>query len=196
MIDSNLSLVLGGVRSGKSEFAESLARDLTRPTLYVATARPSDTEMEERIRRHRERRPAHWSTLEEPLDLAGALKTVLLELSASDPPPAVLVDSLDTWVSNMLLDHQEEGSQAETLTLAALDRMLKAQRQWPESWFLVSSEVGLSPVPPNPLGRRFQDLLGLVNQRVAAAAGRVCLVVAGIPVEVKGGGHTIKGQSP
>ena len=189
----HLSLILGGVRSGKSEFAESLARDLDRPTLYVATGQPTDAEMEERIRRHRERRPVHWSTLEEPLDLAGALKTVL---PGSDPPPAVLVDSLDTWVSNMLLEHPEEGGQAETLTLADLDHLLEVQRHWPEAWFLVSSEVGLSPVPPNPLGRRFQDLLGLVNQRVAAAAGRVCLVVAGIPVEVKGARHAVKGHCP
>ena len=189
----HLSLILGGVRSGKSEFAEGLARDLDRPILYVATGRPTDAEMEERIRRHRERRPAHWETLEEPLDLAGGLTTVLSVLSASDPPPAVLLDSLDTWVSNMLLEHPEKVSQAETLTLAALDRLLEVQRHWPEAWFLVSGEVGLSPVPPNPLGRRFQDLLGLVNQKVAAA-GRVCLVVAGIPVEVKGGGHSVKGH--
>ena len=192
----HLSLILGGVRSGKSEFAESLAKDLNRPTLYVATGRATDAEMEERIRHHRERRPAHWSTLEEPFDLAGGLKTVLSALPASDPPPAVLVDSLDTWVSNMLLEHREEEGQAETMTLAALGRLLNVQRHWPEAWFLVSSEVGLSPVPPNPLGRRFQDLLGLVNQRMAAAAARVCLVVAGIPVEVKGGGHTVKGQCP
>ncbi len=190
----HLSLILGGVRSGKSEFAERLAGDLNRPTLYVATGRSTDAEMEERIRRHRERRPAHWETLEEPLDLAGGLKTVLSVLSASDPPPAVLVDSVDTWVSNMLLEHPEKVGRAETLTLAALDRLLEVQRHWPEAWFLVSGEVGLSPVPPNPLGRRFQDLLGLVNQKVAAAAGRVCLVVAGIPVEVKGGGHTVKGH--
>ena len=186
MIEPQLSLILGGVRSGKSEFAESLARDLNRPIIYVATGRSIDAEMEERIRRHRERRPAHWKTLEEPLDLAGALSA----LSPSDPPPAVLIDSLDTWVSNLLLEHQlefqEERGQTETLTLAALDRLLEAQRHWPEPWFLVSSEVGLSPVPPNPLGRRFQDLLGLVNQKVAAAADRVSLVVAGIPVEVKG----------
>jgi len=192
----HLSLILGGVRSGKSEFAESLARDLNRPTLYVATGQPTDAEMEERIRRHRERRPTHWSTLEEPLDLAGGLKTVLSAASTSDPAPIVLVDSLDSWVSNMLLEHQEDGGQAESLTLAALDRLLNVQRHWPEAWFLVSSEVGLSPVPPHPLGRRFQDLLGLVNQRVAAAAGRVCLVVAGIPVEVKGGSHTLKGNCP
>ncbi len=192
----HLSLILGGVRSGKSEFAERLAGDLNRPTPYVATGRPTDAEMEERIHRHRERRPAHWETLEEPLDLAAGLKTVLSVLSASDPPPAVLVDSVDTWVSNMLLEHQEEGGQAETLTLASLDLLLQTQLHWPEAWFLVSSEVGLSPVPPNPLGRRFQDLLGLVNQRVAAAAGRVCLVVAGIPVEIKSGSHTLRGNCP
>ena len=194
MLDPHLSLILGGVRSGKSEFAESLATDLNRPILYLATGQPTDAEMEERIRRHRERRPVHWETLEEPLDLAGELKTVLSVLSASDPPPAVLIDSLDTWVSNMLLEHPEKVGPAETLTLAALDRLLEVQRHWPEAWFLVSGEVGLSPVPPNPLGRRFQDLLGLVNQKVAAASGRVCLVVAGIPVEVKGGGHTVKGH--
>ena len=192
-MDPHLSLILGGVRSGKSEFAESLARDLNRPTLYVATGRLTDADMEERIRRHRERRPTHWSTMEEPLDLAAGLETVL---SASDPPPAILIDSLDAWVSNMLLEHQEDQCRTETLTLAALEGLLNVQRHWPEAWFLVSSEVGLSPVPPNPLGRRFQDLLGLVNQRVAAAAGRVCLVVAGIPVEVKGGGLAAKGHCP
>jgi adenosylcobinamide kinase/adenosylcobinamide-phosphate guanylyltransferase len=149
--------------------------------------------MEERIRRHRERRPARWSTLEEPLDLASELNNIQ---SASHQPPAVLIDSLDTWVSNMLLEHEVEGNQAEKLTLAALDSLLEIQLHWPESWFLVSSEVGLSPVPPNVLGRRFQDLLGLVNQRVAAAAGRVCLVVAGIPVEIKGSGLTAKGLCP
>lgn len=185
-MDPHLSLILGGVRSGKSEFAESLAADLNRPVLYVATGLATDSEMADRIRRHRERRPGHWSTLEEPSDLAGGLSMALSAHSDSNPPPPVLVDSLDTWVSNMLLEHHEEGSQAEALTLAALDRLLEVQSQWSEAWFLVSSEVGLSPVPPNNLGRRFQDLLGLVNQRVAAAAGRVCLVVAGIPVEVKG----------
>ena len=195
-MDPHLSLILGGVRSGKSEFAESLAGNLNRPILYLATGRSTDAEMEERIRHHRERRPAHWSTLEEPLELADRLKTVWSPQSASDPPLAVLIDSLDTWVSNMLLEHHEEGNQAETLTLAALERLLKVQRHWPAAWFLVSSEVGLSPVPPNLLGRRFQDLLGLVNQRVAAAAGRVCLVVAGIPVEVKGGSHNVRGQRP
>ena len=154
------------------------------PTLYVATGRPSDAETEERIRRHRERRPAHWTTLEEPLDLPAQVEAAL---EATAPPPVVFVDSLDFWVSNMLLEHQEETNQAaEPLTLAALDRLLEVRCRRPQDWFLVSSEVGLSPVPPNPLGHRFQDLLGLVNQRVASAADRVYLVVAGIPVEVKG----------
>ena len=182
---ARLSLVLGGVRSGKSAFTEGLARDLGRPTLYVATGQPTDTEMEDRIRRHRERRPAQWITLEEPLDLPGRVEAAL---ETTAPPPIVLVDSLDSWVGNMLLAHEDEAEPAaEALTLSALDRLLEVRGRWPEEWLLVSSEVGLSPVPPNALGRRFQDLLGLVNQRAASAADRVYLVVAGIPVPVKDG---------
>jgi adenosylcobinamide kinase/adenosylcobinamide-phosphate guanylyltransferase len=183
---SGLTLVLGGVRSGKSAYAEKLAGELGRPTLYLATAQATDAEMAERIRRHRERRPAEWRTLEEPLDLAGALRGAL---TALDPPGVVLVDSLDVWVSNLLLQHENLDSKAlEALVLGQTDQVIAASRESAAAFFLVSSEVGLSLVPPNPLGRRFQDLLGLVNQRVAAAAQQVYLVVAGIPLEVKAGG--------
>ena len=86
-----------------------------------------------------------------------------------------------------MLEHEDEAkSAAEELTLSALDRLLEVRGRWPEDWLVVSSEVGLSPVPPNALGRRFQDLLGLVNQKAASAADRVYLVVAGLPVPVKG----------
>ena len=178
-----LCLVLGGVRSGKSAFAEKLAGDLQQPTLYVATGSPTDTDMAERIRRHRESRPVDWSTLEEPVDLPGRLEAAL---AVADPPGVVLIDSLDLWVSNMLLEHEKEPAEAvSSLTLSALDRLLEVCHHSSASFFIVSSEVGLAPVPPFPLGRRFQDLLGLVNQRVAAAAQRVYMVVAGIPLEIK-----------
>jgi adenosylcobinamide kinase/adenosylcobinamide-phosphate guanylyltransferase len=181
---SQIVLVLGGVRSGKSAFAEKLVRELDQPTLYLATGQATDQEMAERIRRHRKSRPASWVTLEEPLELAGALESAL---AAPEPPGVVLVDSLDIWVSNLLLKHEEDTTATlERLTLSATDRTLEVCSGSPAASFLVSSEVGFSPVPPYPLGRRFQDLLGLVNQRVAAAANRVCLVVAGIPVELKG----------
>jgi adenosylcobinamide kinase/adenosylcobinamide-phosphate guanylyltransferase len=183
---SHLCLVLGGVRSGKSAFAEKLARELARPTLYLATGLPTDAEMEERIRLHRQSRPASWSTLEEPLDLPGRVEAAL---SSDGPPGAVLIESLDFWVSNMLLEHEDQpGPAVESMTLSAVDNLVAVVRRTSAAFFVVSGEVGLSLVPPGPLGRRFQDLLGLANQRVAAAADRVYLVVAGIPTEIKGQG--------
>ncbi len=180
---SQLTLVLGGIRSGKSAFAEKLVRDLDRPTLYIATGLPTDAEMERRIRLHQERRPANWTTLEEPIDLAGGLKSAL---NLRPAPEAVLVDSLDHWVSNVLLQHEDDpDDQVESLILSAVDSTIQACGKLDGDVVLVSSEVGLTLVAPYSLGRRFQDLLGLVNQRVAAAADNVYLVVAGIPVEIK-----------
>ncbi len=189
---AHLSLVLGGVRSGKSAFAEKLVRESGRPAVYLATGVATDPEMEERIRRHRESRPTDWATVEEPLDLAGQLEAVTTGLGRNDallPAPAVLIDSLDLWVANLMLglDGLDEGA-AEKHVLDALDRVLRCAGETTTSLFLVSSEVGLSLVPQEPLGRRFQDVLGTVNQQVAAAADRVYLVVAGIPTEVKGPG--------
>ena len=185
---SRLCLVLGGVRSGKSAFAEQLAGSLSVEAdgrvLYLATGLPTDTEMEERIRRHQESRPPHWSTLEEPLELADRLGQAM---ACAGPPSVVLIDSLDFWLTNMLLEFGDQDNQAmETATLGQLDRMLDLIAGATASFFLVSSEVGLSLVPTSSLGRRFQDLLGLVNQRVAAAADQVFLVVAGIPTQIKG----------
>lgn len=182
------TLVLGGIRSGKSAFAEKLAEKLTGegpgPTLYLATGQPVDSEMEERIRRHRQNRPAAWRTLEAPLDLAGPLDTAL---EAEDAPSVVLVDSLDVWVSNLLLDHEDDpAARLEALALSHIQRLMELIGTSKAEFFLVSSEVGLSLVSPNSLGRRFQDLLGLVNQAVAAAASTVYLVTAGLPMQLKG----------
>ena len=183
-----LCLVLGGVRSGKSSFAEQLAQDRNQPTLYVATAISTDAEMAERIRRHRQSRPSCWTTLEESLDLAPKVGGALSQV---DPPGVVLIDSIDLWVSNMLLQHENPREAAvESGTLAAVNDLLKIVCTSGAHFFLVSGEVGLGLVSPEPLGRRFQDLLGLVNQRLAAAADRVYLVVAGIPQVIKvPGGH-------
>ena len=183
-MNPGLCLILGGVRSGKSSFAEKLAQDIGGPTLYVATGLPIDQEMEQRIRRHRASRPAHWNTLEEPINLATGIEAKICSMEA---PGAVLVDSLDLWVSNFLLEHQNSEAEAvEVSAICAIDRLVQMACSTSAAYFLVSSEVGLSLVPPEPLGRRFQDLLGLVNQRVAAAADRVYLVVAGIPKQIKG----------
>lgn len=175
---SQLSLVLGGVRSGKSAFAEELAGQAQGPVLYLATGLAVDQEMAQRIRRHRELRSAHWKTVEEALDLAGPL---------ADADGSVLIDSMDAWLANMMMEHQGlSADQLENTVMCRLDGLLEVIDNAVAAFTLVSSEVGLSLVPVEPLGRRFQDLLGTINQRVAARADRVYMVVAGIPTQIKG----------
>jgi adenosylcobinamide kinase / adenosylcobinamide-phosphate guanylyltransferase len=171
------TLVLGGARSGKSAFAESLAApaDGAGPVRYLATARPVDAEMAERIRRHRARRPRAWEVVEVEGDLAGALTGW-----ASGPvPPAggtVLVDGLALWLAT-LLEHAED-------PMGPVEAALKALEAAPR-WIVVSEEVGGGLVPTSALGRRFRDLAGEVNQRVAAISDTVYLVTAGIPQKIK-----------
>ena len=186
-----LTLVMGGVRSGKSAFAEGLVRSLDLPTAYLATGMAIDEEMEQRIQLHRLGRPSHWVTVEEPLDLSGGLKaaceaTAVDKAGATSGAGVVVIDCIDVWVANMLIEHDDQSKERlESLTLGALDDLLDTARASAAAVIMVSAEVGLSLVAQEPLGRRFQDLLGLVNQRIAAAAGRVYLVVAGIPMEIK-----------
>lgn len=188
---AQLCLVLGGVRSGKSAFAESRAalfnQTSGQPTLFVATGLAVDDEMNERIRRHQESRPLHWSTLEEPTKLAEKLAPLL---NGPESPGVVIIDSVDVWVANLLMDHQADtksvpDSSIEERVMAETDKLLALAAVSPQGFFMVSSEVGLSLVPPEPLGRRFQDLLGMVNQKIAAAATEVFLVVAGLPTKIK-----------
>jgi adenosylcobinamide kinase/adenosylcobinamide-phosphate guanylyltransferase len=168
-----LTLVLGGARSGKSHYAESLVAALPPPWIFVATAEAGDAEMAERIAVHRVRRGAGWRTVEAPHDLAAAL-------AAADGHAPALVDCLTLWLSNRLL--AEADVEAETVRLEAA----LAGRHAPA--VLVSNEVGLGIVPDNALARRFRDLQGRLNQRMAARAGRVVLMVAGLPLVVKDAG--------
>ena len=166
----SLTFLLGGARSGKSTHAEKLATALPAPWTYIATAQAYDDEMTERIALHRSRRGEGWSTLDAPLDLVQALRSV-------PDGRAVLVDCLTLWLSNhMLADHDLDALSAE------LEGVLATPRG---PWFVVSNEVGLGIVPDNRLGRRFRDAQGRLNQRVAAAADRVLFMVAGIPMQVK-----------
>ena len=180
---AKITLILGGVRSGKSAFAERQAAALQCPVLYLATGQAGDGEMAERIRRHRAVRPAHWQTIEEPRHPAAALSAAL---SATPEPPALLLDALDIWIANLLMAAESADFAAvESNAREELAQMLAVCRQQTAAAILVSSEVGLSPVSPNALGRRFQDLSGLVNQQAATTADTVYLVAAGLPLQLK-----------
>ena len=183
-----LVLVLGGARSGKSTFAERLATRSGRSVAFIATATASDNEMRARIQRHQASRPASWPTIEAPLDLAEAIK------QATKLADVLILDCMTVWLSNWLLAHGEvdvEDAAISTSYNEALQTYieelliacsgLRAQ----QSLIIVTNEVGLGIVPAYPLGRVYRDLLGLINQRLAAAAGRVYLMVAGLGVDIK-----------
>jgi adenosylcobinamide kinase/adenosylcobinamide-phosphate guanylyltransferase len=173
MTIARLTLVLGGARSGKSRYAESLITALPPPWIYIATAEAGDAEMAERIALHRERRGTDWHTVEAPHDLPAALTGV-------DGSAPVLVDCLTLWLSNRMLKGVDLEAEAARLE-AALDN-----RRGPV--VLVSNEVGFGIVPDNELARRFRDLQGRLNQRMAARADCVVLMVAGLPLMVKDAG--------
>ncbi len=167
-------LVLGGARSGKSRFAIASQPHRAR-VAFVATAEAGDAAMAQRIARHRGERPGHWLTVEEPYALATSLGRL-----AGRPIDAVVVDCLTLWVANRLLrGDADEAILDEGAELAALI----ARRPWDLT--LVTNEVGEGVHPESTDGLRFRDLLGLVNQRVAAACDRVTLMVAGLPLTVK-----------
>jgi adenosylcobinamide kinase / adenosylcobinamide-phosphate guanylyltransferase len=169
-----LTLVLGGARSGKSRYAESLVAATPPPWIYVATAQAQDTEMAGRIAHHRARRGAGWHTIEAPHDLAAAIDAA--------PAGAILVDCLTLWLTNRMLAEGDIDADIDAQT-ASLEAAL-ARRGG--SAVLVSNEVGSGIVPDNALARRFRDLQGRLNQRLAAHADCVVLVVAGLPLIVKG----------
>ncbi len=170
-----ITLVLGGARSGKSRYVQTLAAGVA-PVAFVATARPSDEEMQRKIERHRADRPQEWRTIEEPLDL----DSVLAEQGSNYR--IIVVDCLTLYAANLL--DAEHGNLLGVQE--RLQRFYAALRSAPCSVALVSNEVGSGIVPPFPEGRTYRDLLGEINQRVASAADNVLLMVAGLPLALKG----------
>jgi adenosyl cobinamide kinase/adenosyl cobinamide phosphate guanylyltransferase len=182
----NLTLVTGGARSGKSQFAERLARRGPQPVLYVATAEVLDDEMRERVRVHQSRRPVSWQTLEARREIGVALTGI------PTPLGTVLLDDLGLLVTNHALDLCGPADPT-VATARALDHALSlevealVQVQADGGWDLVdvTNEVGLGIVPATPLGRVFRDALGRANQALAARADAVYLLVAGLPLRIK-----------
>jgi adenosyl cobinamide kinase/adenosyl cobinamide phosphate guanylyltransferase len=163
-------LLLGGARSGKSALAVRLAIESRRPVTVIATATAGDEEMAERIRRHRASRSASWKTVEEPVDLLGAIRSV-------ETGDFLVVDCLTLWVTNLLGAGHGEG-EFERL-IEPVVRELTGRRG-----VVVSNEVGMGIVPANELARGFRDVLGFVNTRFASGAERAVLMVAGRALEL------------
>lgn len=167
-----LTLVLGGARSGKSAFAERLAKETGLQRHYVATGQAHDDEMRQRIARHQEDRGEGWTTHEVPLHLARHLQQI------SDPGSVTLVDCLTLWVTNLMMAEAD----VDGAGLALVDSLAGHHG----SLILVSNEVGLGIVPDNRMAREFRDHAGRLHQRIAAVADEVYFIAAGLPLKMKG----------
>jgi adenosylcobinamide kinase / adenosylcobinamide-phosphate guanylyltransferase len=172
ILSGNTALVLGGARSGKSVFAERLARETGKERHYIATGRAYDDEMRERIARHRDDRGAGWTTHEVPLDLGPTLR------SLDAPGRVMLVDCLTLWVTNLMM----EGADISVATAGLVEQVAVSKA----AVILVSNEVGLGIVPENRMAREFRDRAGRLHQEIAAVTHEVFFVAAGLPLRMKG----------
>jgi adenosylcobinamide kinase / adenosylcobinamide-phosphate guanylyltransferase len=176
---SGITLILGGARSGKSSFAEKIAREAGKSVLFIATATAGDKEMAERIRNHQASRPSEWQTLELPREIGRNLSAPIA--------PVVIVDCITLLISNILLTLPEHTPSEAVMhnIQTEIDELIAAQARLGGQWLIISNEVGLGLVPPYPLGRVYRDGLGFANQALAKASKSVILMVAGIPMVIK-----------
>jgi adenosylcobinamide kinase/adenosylcobinamide-phosphate guanylyltransferase len=166
-----LSLILGGAASGKSAFAENLVQGAGLRKIYVATAQVYDDEMADKVTRHREQRGDQWTTIEEPIDVAGALIT-------TDADDIILIDCATLWLTNLIRGESDVAAHTPA-RLAAIDTCAAPV-------VIVSNEVGQGIVPDNALSRQFRNAQGKLNQDIAAKSGLVVAVMAGLPMVLKG----------
>jgi len=186
---ANVALVTGGARSGKSRFAELLARSSAKPVVYIATAEVRDEEMAERIAKHRQTRPPEWRLIEEPRKV----NDVLVKFHQDDV--TILLDCVTLWLTNLLLTSEADGqAQREQMEKAILQQVLAVAHTAADirpHVIFVTNEVGHGIVPDNQLARAYRDLAGRANQILAEAAEAVYLVVAGYPLEIKQPGQKL-----
>jgi adenosylcobinamide kinase / adenosylcobinamide-phosphate guanylyltransferase len=170
-----LIFITGGCRSGKSHFALNYANDHFTSKLYLATCEALDEEMAQRVENHKKTRGPEWRTIEEPLHIADQI------IEQWDHVEVILLDCITLWLSNLLMKWDDEEK-----IVGEVDRFMDALDQAQTSLVIVSNEVGLGIVPADPLSRRYRDLSGTVNQRIAGAAQAVIFMVSGIPLYLKG----------
>jgi adenosylcobinamide kinase/adenosylcobinamide-phosphate guanylyltransferase len=176
-----LTLILGGARSGKSSYAQSLAEKTGKSVTFIATAEALDDEMSTRIQKHRAERPPDWETLEIPLGISSHVEEIKTEV--------VILDCMTLLVSNILMqfvkdDLVDEGPFEQAIK-KEIDKLIASIRTGKQEWIIISNEVGLGLVPPYQMGRIYRDWLGWANQQLARAADKVTLMVAGIPTVIK-----------
>ncbi|PID84885.1 MAG: bifunctional adenosylcobinamide kinase/adenosylcobinamide-phosphate guanylyltransferase [Chloroflexi bacterium] len=174
-----LTFVLGGARSGKSDYGEALAQKLSDDVVFIATAQAFDDEMRRRIKHHQAHRPAHWHTIESPTNIVQSL--------AEKKASVVLLDCMTVLVSNLILPLGDDLSEeaAETAVQREVNEIIQFIQKSDDHWIIISNEVGLSIVPENRLARLYRDVLGRANKQMAAVANEVIFMVAGLPLVVK-----------
>lgn len=177
-----ITLILGGARSGKSSYAQDLAEETGKSVTFLATAQALDEEMSARIQKHRNERPADWNTLEAPFGLASHIEQIKSEV--------VILDCVTLLVSNLLMQFVKDDLVAEAPFTQAVQKevneLFSAIQESKQHWIIVSNEVGLGLVPPYQMGRVYRDVIGWANQRLAREAEKVIFMVAGIPMVIKG----------
>lgn len=173
--------ITGGARSGKSSYAERLAASLGGSVTYIATAEPGDEEMLARIEQHRRRRPAEWTTVEEPREVAAVVERIGAQ------PGVILIDCLTLLISNLLFGVEREEAEEEALERLRREMKRLADAAWGcrSHVIMVSNEVGMGLVPPYPQGRLFRDAAGWTNQLMAARADKAILMVSGLALDLK-----------
>lgn len=177
--DRKRILVLGGARGGKSRFAQELAGNFSNKVLFVATGEPLDEEMQSRIEQHKQDRPSSWRTIETPVDIGRQVEKQIGDAEV------VVIDCLTLLVSN-LLGKSTDYLKAEKLAMVDMNELIACMDRLDVNFIIVSNEVGFGIVPKTKAGRIYRDLLGKVNQLIAQHADVVYLMVAGIPVKLKG----------
>ena len=167
--------ITGGCRSGKSRYALDYVNQHFLKKLYLASCEALDEEMAQRIEHHKKMRGPEWHTIEEPVEIVDKIRQY------GDKVEVILLDCITLWLSNILMKWDSDSR-----IMDEVDRFVNMIKQSPTSFIIVSNEVGMGIVPAEPLGRRFRDLSGMVNQKIAEVADTVIYMVSGIPLFLKG----------
>lgn len=176
MSSKKIILITGGIRSGKSRYALTLARRIDGPKVFLATAQPFDDGLRQRVQKHKEQRGAEFRTVEEPVYLGKALATI------ARSPAVVVIDCLTVWVNNLFHEMKDNV----TAIQEQKDSFVRVLTDCPSIVIIVTNEVGMGIIPDNALARNFLDTLGILNQQIAQLSDEVILMVSGIPSRIKG----------